>query len=122
MTTTSGGDAVAPVKVMRLRYAGTCEQCGTTLDAGTRAAYLTAKTVRCLECLEPEDPGAPARPSETPVATAEPERTEAGTAGSSARREYERRAAKREARVREAHPRLGGSLLAISDEPQSTAA
>lgn len=46
----------------------------------------------------------------------------AGTAGTSARREYERRSAKREARIRAAHPRLGGLILAISDEPRSTTA
>jgi hypothetical protein len=46
----------------------------------------------------------------------------AGTPGESARREYERRSAKRETRIREAHPRLGGLILAISEEPQSTTA
>lgn len=45
-----------------------------------------------------------------------------GGAGASARREYERRSAKREARIREAHPRLGGLILAISEEPRSTTA
>ncbi|OLT16276.1 hypothetical protein BJF80_06705 [Serinicoccus sp. CUA-874] len=43
-------------------------------------------------------------------------------AGSSARREHERRVAQREERVRSRHPRLGGLLLAISEEPQSTKA
>ncbi|MET0432583.1 MAG: nuclease-related domain-containing protein [Cellulomonas sp.] len=43
-------------------------------------------------------------------------------AGASVRREYERRSAKREARIREAHPRLGGLILAISEEPRSTTA
>ncbi|WP_307802499.1 nuclease-related domain-containing protein [Cellulomonas fengjieae] len=47
---------------------------------------------------------------------------EAGAAGASARREYERRSAKRENRIREAHPRLGGLILALSDEPQTTTA
>ena len=45
-----------------------------------------------------------------------------GTPGASARREFERRQAKREARIRERHPRIGGLILAISEEPQSTAA
>ena len=45
-----------------------------------------------------------------------------GMAGASARREYERRSAKREERVRAAHPKIGGFLLAISDEPQGTTA
>ncbi|MGJ0223690.1 hypothetical protein ACQUZK_09845, partial [Streptococcus pyogenes] len=58
MTTTPSDEAAPLEKVMRLRYAGTCRACGTTLDAGTRATYLKAsKTVRCLTC-----------PGETPPA------------------------------------------------------
>jgi hypothetical protein len=46
-----------------------------------------------------------------------------GTAGASARREYERRSANREARVKERFGRrFGGFLLAVVDEPQSTRA
>jgi hypothetical protein len=45
-----------------------------------------------------------------------------GTAGASARREFERRKAKREQRIRTQHPRIGGFLLAISEERQSTTA
>lgn len=40
-----------------------------------------------------------------------------GTAGASARREHERRRANRENRVREKHPRIGGALLALRDDP-----
>ncbi|HEY2557593.1 MAG TPA: nuclease-related domain-containing protein [Diaminobutyricibacter sp.] len=47
---------------------------------------------------------------------------DSGSAGASALREYERRKNKREARIREAHPHIGGFLLAISDDPQSTKA
>ncbi|EYR65283.1 hypothetical protein N866_00475 [Actinotalea ferrariae CF5-4] len=127
MTTTSGGDALAPAKVMRLRYAGTCGECGSDLEAGTRAGYLKAtKTVRCLPCLKPHEPVSQEAPAATPMADPTPEPTlepiETGSAGSSARREYERRSAKREARIREAHPRLGGLILAVTDEPQSTTA
>jgi hypothetical protein len=43
-------------------------------------------------------------------------------AGASARREHERRKARRENRIRSAHPRIGGLLLALSDDPQSTKA
>lgn len=46
----------------------------------------------------------------------------AGSAGASARREYERRKDKRATRIREAHPRLGSLLLALTDDPQSTQA
>jgi hypothetical protein len=127
MTTTPGGDAVAPVKVMRLRYAGTCAGCGAELESGTRAAYYKAtRTVRCLACIQPDvtvpsgEAGAapPMDSAPAPILDA----TETGAAGASARREYERRSAKREARVREAHPRLGGLILAVTDEPHSTTA
>ncbi|ROP34566.1 nuclease-like protein [Pseudokineococcus lusitanus] len=43
-----------------------------------------------------------------------------GRAGASAQREHDRRVAAREARVRARHPRLGGLILALSDEPAST--
>jgi hypothetical protein len=43
-------------------------------------------------------------------------------AGGSARREYERRKTGREQRIRAAHPKLGGLILALSDDPQSTRA
>lgn len=45
-----------------------------------------------------------------------------GTAGASARLEYERRRGNREQRIRTKHPKLGGLILALSDEPQSTRA
>jgi len=47
---------------------------------------------------------------------------EVGTAGGSARREFEKRKDKRETRIREQHPHLGGVILALTDEPQRTRA
>lgn len=41
----------------------------------------------------------------------------AGVAGGSARREHERRKAKRERLVREKHPRIGGLLIALREKP-----
>ena len=94
---------------MRLRYAGTCRLCGRALPAGADAVYeRDRRTVRCLECAVDEQPA--------------PERLEPGTAGASARREYERRHRRREERIRAAHPKLGGLILALSDDPQSTQA
>lgn len=96
---------------MKLRYAGTCRLCGTPLGAGVEAIYeRDTKTVRCIEC--PTADGA-SEIEALPVA---------GTAGASARREYERRRGKREERIRAAHPKLGGLILALSDDPQSTEA
>lgn len=46
-----------------------------------------------------------------------PETIDFGTAGASARREYQRRRANREKRTREKHPLIGGALLALRDDP-----
>jgi hypothetical protein len=92
-------------KRMRLRYAGACRICGAALDARTEAIYeRSLRTVRCLSC----------SPAPAPV--------DPGTAGASARREHERRRARREERIRTRHPKLGGLILAVSDDPQSTTA
>jgi hypothetical protein len=121
----------SPTKRMRLRYAGTCRQCTQPVPAGGWAIYdRVAKNVVCMTCndadngheLQPNPPVAAAEavldvvasPHEVPIEAP----VEAGTAGASARREHDRRAAKREAGIRAAHPRVGGFLLAISDEPQ----
>jgi hypothetical protein len=45
-----------------------------------------------------------------------------GEAGGSARREYDRRSARREMEVRDRHPVVGGFLLAMTGEPQATRA
>jgi hypothetical protein len=90
---------------MRLRYAGTCRLCGASLAAGVDAVYQRdSKTVRCIDCEQ--------------VAAI----PESGVDGGSARREHERRAKKREDRIRTKHPKIGGLILAVFDEPQSTAA
>lgn len=127
---------------MRLRYAGRCRECAAELPRGTRALYDPGtKTVCCLACGvsagedaqapsadtggsgpgqgETEQPTAPAPP---PVGEPVAGETSPGAAGSSARREHERRIAKREERIRSKHPRLGGLILAVSDDPQTTKA
>ncbi|KQU68365.1 NERD domain protein [Phycicoccus sp. Root101] len=116
---------------MRLRYAGTCRVCGAGIPQKTQAVYERGtKTVRCLShdmTVPPESTSATDAGPVTlqgvmeagPVANAV---VEAGTAGASARREFERRKAKREQRIRTQHPRIGGFLLAISEERQSTTA
>lgn len=94
---------------MRLRYAGTCRVCDAALPAKTEAVYeRVTKTVRCLT----HDQDVPKPGVEVDI----------GEAGGSARREFERRRAGREKRIRAKHPKLGGLILALSDEPQSTTA
>lgn len=131
-------DPIAASKEMALRYAGRCRACGAALEAGTRAVYFRAsKSVECLSCFQVHLPeGSAAHPagdqtqgspggdvgSPNNSTNSDALVVDAGSAGASARREYERRKGKREERVREAHPRIGGLLLAVTDDPQSTRA
>lgn len=109
------------MKQMRLRYAGTCRLCGAELAARAEAIYETeTKTVRCVEC-RVAAAEVDALPAIEP-ATDESPLVESGTAGSSARREYERRKAKDEELLRARWGRLGGIAVVLSDEKQSTKA
>ena len=90
---------------LKLRRSDTCAICTRSLSAGEMAIWDSARRhARCLGC-EPESPPSPSDAS-------------VSEAGASARREYERRRANREARVRERFGPLGGVVLALSDEPQ----
>jgi hypothetical protein len=98
-------------KRMRLRFAGLCHVCGVELPARTEATYERVnKTVRCISHDEVQE-----------ILAGEPA-IEPGTPGASARREFERRQARREERIRTRHPKLGGFILRASDDPQSTKA
>ena len=93
-----------------MKYDGVCSRCGRELHAGEVAVYdRPTRTIRCVSC-----PTAPA---------AEAPEVDAGVAGRSARQEHDRRAARREAAVKERWGnRIGGVVLALTDEPQSTRA
>lgn len=105
--------ADASDKRMRLRYAGTCRLCGTALPARADAIYeLSTRTVRCVVC------SATATVPRTPEVSVDV----SSHAGSSARREYERRKAKDEQALRDKWGRLGGVAVALSDERASTKA
>jgi hypothetical protein len=128
MTENSAASGSA-IKVMKLRYAGTCE-CGNEVAAGTRAGYdKTARSVVCPDCLALPEAEPPIAAAVEEVELAPPEQVEegveiveTGVPGSSLRREHERLVAAREKRVRGKHPRLGGLILALSDEPATTRA
>jgi hypothetical protein len=94
----------------RVKYDGVCSRCGIALHVGEVAVYdRVTRTIRCVSC-----PTAPAP---------EPHKIDAGVAGRSARQEHERRAAKRDAAVKDRWGnRIGGVVLALTDEPQSTRA
>lgn len=120
----------ADEKQMKLRYAGTCRVCQAVLPARSDAIYeRITKTVRCLTCSPANHSGLPVH--EIAHGTAEADQDDeathdrpidVGTPGASARREFERRQARREAHVREKHPKLGGLILRMSNDPQSTTA
>ena len=109
--------------------------CGIELPVGTIAVYNSStKSVTCPVCLPQESSAVPrSQGSDVPVKVNDVENSLpelvleqsevfAGAAGASAQREYERRKDKRESRIREAHPRIGGLIIALSDDPQSTKA
>ncbi len=106
---------------MRLRYAGTCRVCAAALPAKAEAIYERAtRTIRCTthDDREPVARGngelrSPPKPAE---------QFDVGTPGASARREFKRRRARQEERTRTAHPKLGGLIHALSDDPQSAKA
>lgn len=112
------GPAETNERQMRLRYPGICRLCGVELAERQEAIYERAtRTVRCVEC--PTDPEV----AEEALGEleAEPESTvqQSGAAGASALREYERRKAQREERIRTSHPKIGGLILALSDDPRA---
>lgn len=110
---------------------GTCCACGIALNAKTLAWWDgTTKQVTCFTCLPSaeslSDPAPPTDEVETPP-SADPPNAEQelgvedrGTPGAGARSERQRRSTKREERVRAKHPKVGGFLLAITDDPTST--
>ncbi|MCD5349530.1 nuclease-related domain-containing protein [Kineosporia mesophila] len=99
---------------MRLRYRGRCHRCGTDLPAGSTAEYDRAtRLVTCTGCLTASGHDPVSAPPPPPV----PHR-----AGASARREYERRRTTRRQKVQQAHPRLGGLILALTNDPQNVRA
>ena len=98
----------------RLRYSGRCRDCDVALAAGAEAMYdREARKVTCLECASGE-------PAADLSVAAGADEVVIGVAGASAQREGDRRHESRDARVRENHPVLGGLVLAMSDDPQST--
>lgn len=113
---------------MALRRPDECSTCNSQLPAGTRAEWdAEARAVTCLDCAAstPEPPPAvtPAPPLPTTPAEAPPP-IDTGEAGASARKEHQRRQAKREARLEEkwGTGRLGRLAKALSADPQSTKA
>lgn len=101
--------------MLKLRWSGVCSVCGAALPAGTRAWWdAAAQTVTCAACQETR-----AEPSVEHTMRPELDR---GRPGASAAREHQRRKSNRETRTRQAHPRVGGLLLALRGTPQHESA
>ena len=135
MDMTTSSEALHSPKTMHLRYAGTCQTCAGDISAGVLAVYdRETKSVTCLDCTRASTTASTeiVAPIPTELLTESPEATDesdsadlevfAGVAGASARRENERRKQARETRVRKNHPLVGGLVLALVDDPQSTKA
>src|ERR1051325_9884838 len=99
------------LRCLRLRYPARCAACGSDLARGAEARWDPRnKLAYCSTC--------PAAPGVRGTAPA----VEDGSAGGSARRELDRRRQLRESRIRKSHRHLGGLILAVTSEPQTTRA
>jgi len=95
------------VKVMALRRDGECV-CGAFVPRGSQAGWhRSLHVVLCATCLQLDVP---------------PEPVDVGVPGASLEREYARRTAARELRVRQRHPRIGGLLLKLRGPERTTQA
>jgi hypothetical protein len=102
---------------MTLRYGGKCG-CGQELAVGNRAGWNSkSRAVICERCLTP---ATSVEPQNVAPELRLPVQIDIGRPGASLARQYHQRVAQREARIRREHPRIGGLILALSDEPQST--
>ncbi|MEZ4502658.1 MAG: nuclease-related domain-containing protein [Dehalococcoidia bacterium] len=115
---------------IRLRYPAVCATCGTALAPGSTAWWdASQKQATCLEhslTVDESDDESTAATAEAALPRPTTEelaaKVESGVAGASAQREFERRRERREARIRAEHPHIGGLILALTNEPQSTRA
>lgn len=105
---------MSSIKVMRLRYAGTCA-CGEPIAAGQIGGWdREARAVKCMSCVNGDPP--------VEVSTPEIATPTVGSPGDSLSRTYAARSNRREERMRASFPRLGRVLLAVTPEPPSTRA
>jgi hypothetical protein len=94
---------------LEIRRHDACVICGDGLAAGTTAWWDSkAHTITCTACSDTA--GTSPAPAQAPLQVGDP--------GASLMREHDRRRRNREQRVRQAHPRVGGLLLALQDPPQ----
>lgn len=107
-------------KLTALRYAGRCSVCNAGLPAKTRAYWQRdARAITCVACwAESMSAAAPPDSADGPPLV----ELDRGTAGRSARTEYERRHQKREQRLDAKFGPFAGVVKFLSDDPQTTKA
>jgi len=102
-------------RLIRLRYPGTCTQCGRPIARDAKAWWdSSARAVTCTECQ-------PSAPAAADVAIVRPP-LDAGAAGASAHAKFERLHGRREQRIERRWGRLAGVVKFLTDDPQSTRA
>jgi hypothetical protein len=95
-------------RLIRLRFPANCADCSRSLAKGTEIRWNSdAKTATCITCPQPQT--APESPTDLEI--------DLGTAGASARREYELRKAKREKQINDRWGRFSGVVKLLTDEP-----
>ena len=82
-----------------LPRAGACDDCGRRLKRGSEALFDAGTTTLCIECVTLDTVHS------------------LGVPGGGARKEHDRRRERHQTKVRTAHPKLGGLILALSDDP-----
>lgn len=116
------------VKVIALRYAGICAQCGAALPARTKAQWdATARTTTCLTCVngvptgsrEEVIPPSVSESGSTPASDALPM---SGRAGASAQKKYEQGHERRAAQIEKRWGRFSGVVKVLTEDPQSVRA
>lgn len=124
---------MASPRRITLRKEDVCVGCGCLLGVGVDGWWdAKARTVTCPMCKVIDDgvaggsnagvDGPAPGTSESQRAPSDSAGAPKGRAGASALREYERRRDRREKRVRDKHPLIGGVLLALQGSPQHEAA
>ena len=100
-TTAAPTSAALEVVQGQLPRAGRCDDCARPLKRGSEVLHDPAgSTVLCLECVTLDTLHS------------------LGVAGGGARREHAKRLDRHQTRVRTAHPRLGGLILTLAEDPQ----
>lgn len=83
-----------------LSQSGSCGDCGRTVPRGSEALVApSGSALLCLDCVALDTVHS------------------VGLAGAGARREHDKRRARHHTRVRTAHPKLGGLILALREDP-----